>query len=556
MSTTRTNTYVFKTRGPLNPSEDRAICLPRPELTEVLRHARAPRVNSYVAILGSRQTGKTTLLYQLCAELRSPRFGVVLIDLEHMQDQPEAALYSFVADKIRTELQVRSNGKPAEPLPTNSIQFQQFLLNVAQRTEVARILLLLDEIETVSPKLSTGFFSTLRGVFTTRHEEPLYQKYLVILCGAKEVNRLTEGGNSPMNIAERIFLCDLPLEGVKKLAANFKRADIGAPPETAEWLYAQTNGHPYLTQQLCSLIEQLAPSVVTQELVDQAADKLLRSDDHLEKMLSDIKDDKTASELLPKLVIGESRRFSRLDPLVAKLEVLGVIREANQRCVIRNQIYEEALRAHFNIGGAARATNTFLKSARLVFLILTFLLFLVNVPLMINYASEIKFGEQTINAVVTAKDIYAVVRYGNVIKPNELFTVTVDVDHSFKAPIKVYVHEKTPDIVVRSGAERDYAAGFHSSQFTFSLNQREIPYNPLLPQTERRFVDVVFPSDSTGKPTTYTAEFKVDYYSAFITSVVVSVTGFIGFVGGLLTNLRRLRETWAGLLRALKLVPQ
>jgi hypothetical protein len=556
MSTSRTTTHVFKTRVPLNPSADRAICLPRPELSQVLQYARAPRVNSYVAVLGSRQTGKTTLLYQLRAELRPPRFGVVLIDLEHMQDQPEAALYSFVADKIRSELDVRSNGKSDEPLPTNSIQFQQFLVNAAQRTDAARILLLLDEIETVSPKVSTGFFSTLRGVFTTRHEEPAYQKYLVVLCGAKEVSRLTDGGNSPMNIAERIFLCDLPLEGVKKLAANFKRADISAPPETGEWLYAQTNGHPYLTQQVCSLIEQHAPSTVTQELVDQAADKLLHSDDHLEKMLLDIKEDRPAQELLQKLVIGESRRFSRLDPLVAKLEVLGVIREVNQRCAIRNQIYEEALRSHFNLGGAARATNAVIKSARLLFLILTGLLFLINVPLMINYASEIKFGEETINAVVTSNDVYAVIRYGNVIKPNELFTVTVDVDHSFKLPIKVYVREKTPDIVVRSGADREYPRGFHSNQFTFSLNQKEIPYNPLMPQTERRFVDIIFPSDANGKLTAYTAEFKVDYYSAFLTSVVVSAAGFIAFIGGLLTNLRRLGEIWTAFLRALKVAPQ
>lgn len=81
---------IFKTRGPLDPVTDSAICVPRPELDQLLRAAQAPTVDAYAAILSSRQTGKTTLLYQVRARLRPRGYGVALVDLAGMRDQAES----------------------------------------------------------------------------------------------------------------------------------------------------------------------------------------------------------------------------------------------------------------------------------------------------------------------------------------------------------------------------------------------------------------------------------------------------------------------------------
>src|SRR5512143_21422 len=97
-------TTIFKTRGPLDPVTDSAICVPRPELEQLLRAAQAPAIDAYLAVLSSRQTGKTTLLYQLRARLRPRGYGIALIDLSVAREQPDVELYRYVAGEISSEL--------------------------------------------------------------------------------------------------------------------------------------------------------------------------------------------------------------------------------------------------------------------------------------------------------------------------------------------------------------------------------------------------------------------------------------------------------------------
>ncbi|MBI5652214.1 MAG: AAA-like domain-containing protein [Chloroflexi bacterium] len=546
---------IFKTRGPLDPIQDHSVCVLRPELAQVVRLARASQVDAYAALLSSRQTGKTTFLYQLSAQLRSPGFGLVLIDLGSVQDQPEVQLYRFVASAIRNELAPGAT----EPLPSNAVEFQQFLLSVARQSPVKRIVLMLDEVEAVPAKLSDAFFGTFRSVFSTRHNEPAFEKYLVVLSGAKELSRLTGGGNSPLNIAERIYLKDLTLDGAHTLIKNFATLGIAAPTETAQWVHAQTRGHPYLTQKLCALIAEKNPVSITKDLVDKLASALLRSDDHLEKMIIEIDNDPPIRNLLGKIVSGQTMSFTRLNPHIARLELVGAIRDAED-CAIRNPIYDEALRAHFGIGGAARATNQLLGKARPLFLLAMFVLILLNAPLMIAYARDIGFATRTINDVFNpaALGIYAVIRYDNVIRANQLTTITVDIDPlASNAPLVVTLHENDSDIIIDGGSTREFPVSQHAERFKFLLNQKEIPYNPFAPATVTRKLDLIFQSKTPGKPSmTYHAEFRVDYYSAFLTSLAVSGAGIAAFFGGLWLNVQRIREIFAALARALKLNPQ
>lgn len=444
---------LFKTRGPLDPLQDQSVCIARPELAPVVRMARAAQVDAYVALLSSRQTGKTTFLYQLSAQLRAPGFGLVLIDLGSVQDQPEAQLYRFVASAMREQLAPGAT----DALPTNAVEFQQFLLATARQSPTKRIVLMLDEVEAVPAKLSDAFFGTFRSVFSTRHNEPAFEKYLIVLSGAKELSRLTGGGNSPLNIAERIYLKDLSPDGVQTLIENFATLGIAAPPETAPWVHAQTRGHPYLTQKLCALIAEKNPVSITKELVDKLADALLRSDDHLEKMIIEIDNDPPIRNLLGKIVSGQTTPFTRLNPHIARLELVGAIRDAEE-CAIRNPIYDEALRAHFGIGGAARATNQLLNKARPLFLLAMVLLILLNAPLMFTYARDIAFATRTINAVFNPATlgIYAVIRYDNVIRANQPTTITVDIEpHGANTPLLVTLHENDSDIVIEGGATRE-----------------------------------------------------------------------------------------------------
>ncbi|MCI0476749.1 MAG: ATP-binding protein, partial [Anaerolineales bacterium] len=216
---------IFKTRGPLDPVNDSAIYVPRPELEQLSRAAQATTVDAYLAILSSRQTGKTTLLYQLRHRLRPRGLGVALIDLAVIRDQSEDHLYRYVAGELRSELSShlpRSAEKKDAALPANPIEFRRFMLDLARQVRPPRIVVLMDEVEAVSEKSADAFFGTVRNIFSSRRkeDEAAFEKYLLVLCGGRELHRLTAGPNSPLNIAERIYLKDFDAAGVQTLVAN------------------------------------------------------------------------------------------------------------------------------------------------------------------------------------------------------------------------------------------------------------------------------------------------------------------------------------------------
>jgi hypothetical protein len=551
---------VFKTRGPLDPVNDSAIYAPRPELDRLLNAANAPTVDSYYAILGSRQTGKSTLLYQLRHRVRPRGIGVVLIDLALVRDQPEEQLYRFVAREVRSELEPnlarRADKQELAALPGNPVEFREFLMDMARQVGAPRILLLMDEVEAVPGKYSDSFFGALRNIFSSRRKEDevVFEKYLIVFSGARELHRLTSGTNSPLNIAERIYLRDLDLEGVRFLAGNFQRANIAAPDGAAEWIYAQTEGHPYLTQKLCAQIEQARPESITPEVVALAAEEILRSDDHLEKMIISVDEEPAASSALRQIVAGDRVQFSRLNPTLARLELLGAIRDAGQQCVVRNAIYLSALRAHFGIA-ERREPLGFQpgKVVRPLVLLLALFLFVINIPFLYVYATDILFAPRSANEVFSPPELgaRAIIRYDRVLRagdPNPN-SISVEVDEFAVAlPITVSLHHADADILDEKPSARRFDPPSHRERFTFTLNQSGIRYNPFSPATEHRFITLNF--QMHGKPAlTHTADFRVDYVSEALISFGVSVGSIIAFFATLWANVQKARGLLAFVLR-------
>ncbi len=553
---------IFKTRGPLDPVIDRTICVARPELDQLLRVAQAPTVDAYLAIQSSRQTGKTTLLYQLRAKLRLRGYGIALIDLSVTRDQAEAELYRFVAGQMLSELELHL-ARPAPPgnlqprrtvwdqgsLPCSAIQFRAFLLEIARQVQTPRLVIMFDEVEGVSEKCSDGLFGTIRNVFSSRRkeDEAAFGKYLIVLCGAKEAHRLTGGPNSPLNIAERVYLQDFDLEGVRYLTLNFRRAFIVAPQETAQWIYDQTSGHPYLTQKLCALIEQWRPGVITQEIVQRASVQLLRSDDHLEKMLIQVDSDASSRSTLEKIVSGKTIQFTRLQSDLARLEMIGAIRDAGN-CAVRNPIYYAALRSHFNLKSTAEVNGR--RWPRIVVAIVTFLVFLLNLPFLYNYTYDIYWSPRSVNDrfVTTSIGPSFLIHYDRVLRAYSPDQTEIAVDlEGYPVTGPIYItFQGDPELTLVGSARTVLDQPFQQARFKFSLNQsglRVLRYNPFNPSTDHRQVSLVFESASgASQRETYTADFLVDYYSAFAFSAVVSLASFFASLGAVFANVGHVRR--------------
>lgn len=547
---------VFKTRGPLDPVTDRAVYVPRPELERLLRAAQATSVDAYLAILSSRQTGKTTLLYQLRHRLRPRGIGVALIDLAVLHDQSEERLYAYVAGQLRSEFAAnlpRSAERKDVSLPANPIEFRRFLLDLARQVRAPRLVVLMDEVETVPEGVSDGFFGTWRSVFSSRRKEDeiAFEKYLLVLCGARELHRLTSGPNSPLNIAERIYLRDFDVSGVQVLVENLPRVGIGITPETAQWIYDYTGGHPYLTQKMCALIHAAHPPTVTQTVVQAAADEILRSDDHLEKMLLQIEAEPPVREQLEQIVKGQSVPFSRLNPTVARLELLGAIRDEKQ-CVVRNALFAAAFRHRFGIPETPPPPPPQPKPwGRWLVALVAILVLLINLPFLAVYTSDILLAPRSVNIPVVLSDVgaRAIIRYDPILRADskEPNVIGIEIESSRSTPILVTLYKDT-DIVLEGAAQREFKPPTTSDKFGITLYQRgtEVFLQHLFnPAPQRRQVVLEF----TPPGHRQTLDFRVDFYSSFIISLGLSLASAVTFVVGVLRNIQQARELLERLLK-------
>ncbi len=550
---------IFKTRGQLDAEKDAAIFVPRPELERLWRAMQTPAVDSYYAILSARQTGKTTLLYQLRARLRGLGFGAALLDLNIVRVQSEANFYRFIASQILDEIDSVLSGKwkyaAEDELPTNAVEFRRMLFEVAQEASVPRLVILIDEVEGVPDTFADGFFGTIRNVFSSRRkdDEAAFEKYVFVFSGARELHRLTTGPNSPLNIADRIYLADFTLEGVQKLVSNFTHLLISVPADAAKWIWEQTRGHPYLTQKLCATIEQAHPSGVSHAAVEYATAQILRSDDHLEKMLIQIDQESAGLALLKKVLAGKPVRFSRLQPGIARLELMGALRDQGN-CAIRNPIYEAAIRARFEIPVVPetlvrRVQRDWMKFVPYAALVLIGL----NLPVMFFYLTDIVFADRAGNQRFEFKDpeMRGVIHYTPILqsgKGNET-TISIEAERiGATAPALVEFRKTADDIYVESPLQMEFKPPADSGKFLFGLNTAPL-YNPFAPLTSRRTVELVFISPRGGEERRE-LEYRVDFLTTFLLSGGMALVGLLSGLASTVREWGRIQDFLSALFRA------
>ena len=340
----------FKTRGPLLAPGDEDLIVERPALRRALRIAQQPSITQYIALLSSRQTGKTTILLRLMDLLRD-MYACVFIDLSVLQAQSAKACFRYVAFRLISEFRVMLD--PDLPLPEtseigSSVEFLEFLSQLADLVPVPRILLLFDEVGALSPSVSDMFFNTLRTVFTQgRSLTGNLSKYLLIFSGAVDLYDLTFGTISPLNVCERIYLRDFQEPDIAAILRGFHHLGVTVHKDAGATLSFLTGGHPYLTIRMCALVEEMQVKELTPECLEQASETILMGDDNLRHIIRGLEKHPQVRRRLRGILSGDKVTFSRNDPGMATLEMIGVIRPV-QPCQIRNEIYRRALERYFS----------------------------------------------------------------------------------------------------------------------------------------------------------------------------------------------------------------
>lgn len=332
---------IFRTEGPLLESESH-LYVERPEDREVAGEVRG---GNYVALIGSRQTGKTSLLLKLRRQLLGEGHIPVYLDLSPARDRGEEAWYRYFRSVVQGQLEGDSASLSVPPMQDH-VDFREALRQISRQLPAARkVVVLLDEVSALPADVSDLFFSTIRTVFNEREPFPAFRRYVFVMAGSFIPNELVRDPTiSPFNVARWIYTSDADREGIDGLVANLERAGCSPSDQVVDRIHSWTDGHLYLTQRLCSKLEERANGGLSPSLVDAAVEAVM-GDRHIERVYSDLDEDPELEEILQRILDGDRPlKFNRASSIVAELTLIGVIKsDADGCCRVRNAIYRKAL---------------------------------------------------------------------------------------------------------------------------------------------------------------------------------------------------------------------
>ena len=156
---------------------------------------------------------------------------------------------------------------------------------------------------------------------------------------------LAIGQNSPLkNVTETLYVEDLSrMETERLVGETFDGQSPASHANLSGAVHRWTNGHPYWTQPVGEALDQ-HDADLTEDAIDGAVKQLLQTEDkNLPHVFRALDADRTLRDLLTALVGGTPITFSRANQEIARLELIGLLKNEGGLCAIRNRIYQEVL---------------------------------------------------------------------------------------------------------------------------------------------------------------------------------------------------------------------
>ncbi len=279
-----TNPYVAG-----NPVGDSPAFVGRADvLREVLRVLRHPKENAIV-LYGQRRIGKTSVLQELEAKLpEEGGYCPIFFDLQDKAQWPLARVLQEFAQKISDKLGQTNYELGNKPETTfRNVWLPELLNNLPTDTA---LVFLFDEFDVLadpeSDKAGAAFFPYLRDLL------PIDQEHLnFIFVIGRKIDDLTNIALSLFKTIQTLHVSLLnqqdTIELVRLSEAN---NSLIWSDDAIETIWQLTNGHPFLTQRLCSCVwerlynddPEVSPKVTPEEIEAAIPDTLSASRNALE----------------------------------------------------------------------------------------------------------------------------------------------------------------------------------------------------------------------------------------------------------------------------------
>ena len=308
-------------------------------------------VRAYWVIYGGHQNGKTSLLNQLEDGMRS-LVHVCTINFQRIPNAPLPDVYAHIGQRISNVLPMGVPAKHIADAPT----LTEFLARELQRSEVKRLVLLLDELGVLSVPTRAALAYSLRALFEDRITTPALSKLQIIFSGGIELYDLVVTEASSLHsICEEIYLEDLTRdEAVGLIADGLIAAGANHATIVGKMVYARVSGHPYLTQRMGGMLagyvrrgSPIGPEQVedVERQIRQGGSPLLR------QIQNDLREHRL--EDAARRLLTDPPRFNRLNTDMVRLELIGLAKRDGARWAPRNPLLAEVFREELDVPAPA-----------------------------------------------------------------------------------------------------------------------------------------------------------------------------------------------------------
>jgi hypothetical protein len=269
----------FVDSGPLLP--DSPTYVKRPADDELFNSILA---GQFCYVVSPHHMGKSSLMLRTERRLQQQGIRTVIIYLSGIgADFGIEQLYLLLIKHLKFQLKLSLDTDLwwAERASLDVGQrFVNFLHEVVLAELQGPVVIFLDgtDTTTLNPDFLASFFTALGSIYNTPATDLFCTRLTFVLLGAVSVTELKKTSAYPLfNVAKKIELIDFTWEEAQVLQQSLQTVcgEPGAAIFTR--IFYWTNGHPYLTQKLCSTVVKMWDRHWNDERVDMLIERLFLS---------------------------------------------------------------------------------------------------------------------------------------------------------------------------------------------------------------------------------------------------------------------------------------
>ncbi|MBP0020625.1 MAG: AAA-like domain-containing protein [Cyanobacteria bacterium SBLK] len=308
-------------------------------------------------IFNARQMGKSSLRNRIMHKLQDENVICADIDLSGIgsknitEDQWYISILYELVNCFNLKIDLQDWWKKNKFL-TFTLRLDLFLKEIllAERTE--NIIIFIDEIDSVlGLNFSTDdFFAFIRYWYNKRSNESVYERLTFALLGVATPSHLIQDKSlTPFNIGVAINLTGFEFEQAQPILALGLAKIVKNPNEVLSQVWKWTEGQPFLTQKICSLIVQKVKNEVPDisQLVQEYIINNWEGQDEPEHLRSIrdrlLKDKSKIGQLLEiyKQILEGKKIKANSGWEQVELKLSGLVVESQGILKIKNRIYQE-----------------------------------------------------------------------------------------------------------------------------------------------------------------------------------------------------------------------